>query len=228
MTKGTMLAHRIGVTSATWPLLIGHDRRRDLNASPESFIRPAKAKSDAANGQPALMEKSYFELIGGAIFSAGACGSAAFSPSFCAAVSGLAGSGAGVVGRVPPGLASAGTLLGAAGGCDCSGGVACANREFSTLISSREAPATTSSRRDHGGRQQHLFPVSASAMARRHLVHHGSRNQRAGQPIVPAGNRRLTANQPLIVSRPASLSSAAKASLVPSALQANAVVEPVF
>jgi len=64
--------------------------------------------------------------MGGAIFSAGAGGSAAFAPSFCACGSGLAGSGAGVVGRWPPGLDGAGAFSWLGDGEDCSGWVACA------------------------------------------------------------------------------------------------------
>lgn len=52
----------------------------------------------------------YLVLIGGAVFSAGAGGSAVDAPDFRASASGVAGSGAGVVGRVPPGLDSAGAL----------------------------------------------------------------------------------------------------------------------
>jgi hypothetical protein len=52
----------------------------------------------------------YLSLIGGAIFSAGADGNTGFAPSFCACTSGCAGSGAGVVGRAPPGFDSAGAL----------------------------------------------------------------------------------------------------------------------
>src|SRR5579872_1939351 len=63
--------------------------------------------------------------IGGAIFSAGAGGSAGLAPAFCAAGSGWAGCGAGVVGRVPPGFESAGLLLSECGEA-CSGCVACA------------------------------------------------------------------------------------------------------
>ena len=58
-------------------------------------------------------DRRHFSLIGGAIFSAGAGGSAVGAPDFWASASGRAGSGAGVVGRVPPGLDSAGALLSA-------------------------------------------------------------------------------------------------------------------
>ncbi|BAC53029.1 bsr7764 [Bradyrhizobium diazoefficiens USDA 110] len=53
----------------------------------------------------------YFSLIGGAIFSAGAAGSAGLVAAPCVFGSGRAGSGAGVVGRSPPGFDSAGVLL---------------------------------------------------------------------------------------------------------------------
>jgi hypothetical protein len=68
----------------------------------------------------------YFSLIGGAIFSAGAGGNADAAPVVCAGASGRAGSGAGVVGRTPPGFDSAGELSGAVEGDDCKGCVACA------------------------------------------------------------------------------------------------------
>src|ERR1700721_657575 len=67
----------------------------------------------------------YFCWIGGAVFSAGAGGNPAGAPSFCARAWGWAGSGAGVVGRSPPGFDSAGALFGVEGD-DCSGCVACA------------------------------------------------------------------------------------------------------
>jgi hypothetical protein len=53
---------------------------------------------------------AYFFSIGGPIFSAGAGGNAGFAPCRWASGSGRAGSGAGVVGRVPPGFDSAGLL----------------------------------------------------------------------------------------------------------------------
>src|SRR5579863_3132817 len=56
-------------------------------------------------------KRGHRSLIGGAIFSAGAGGSAGFAPSFCACALGSAGSGAGVVGRTPPGFDSAGLLF---------------------------------------------------------------------------------------------------------------------
>ncbi|RQH05915.1 hypothetical protein EHH60_31695 [Bradyrhizobium sp. RP6] len=55
--------------------------------------------------------ETYFSLIGGAIFSAGACGNAGLVAAPCVWESGRAGSGAGVVGRSPPGLDSAGVLF---------------------------------------------------------------------------------------------------------------------
>src|ERR1700761_3593750 len=68
----------------------------------------------------------YFCWIGGAIFSAGAGGSTGLAPSFCACASGRAGSGAGVVGRTPPGFDSAGLSSVVVEGVPCVGGVACA------------------------------------------------------------------------------------------------------
>ncbi|QOZ47931.1 hypothetical protein XH89_33945 [Bradyrhizobium sp. CCBAU 53340] len=55
--------------------------------------------------------RGYFFSSGGAIFSAGAGGSAGLVAAPCVCGSGRAGSGAGVVGRSPPGLASAGVLV---------------------------------------------------------------------------------------------------------------------
>lgn len=89
----------------------GHDDRRTNNlftlpklSASRAFARMATTIRAASNNL------GYFCWIGGAIFSAGAGGSAAFAPSFCACGSGLAGWGAGVVGRWPPGLDSAGAL----------------------------------------------------------------------------------------------------------------------
>nr|AWM05271.1 hypothetical protein CIT39_01570 [Bradyrhizobium symbiodeficiens] len=64
-----------------------------------------------AGTSPAMMllaRTPYFFSIGGAIFSAGAGGSAGLVAVPWVCWSGRAGSGAGVVGRSPPGLASAG------------------------------------------------------------------------------------------------------------------------
>src|SRR6185437_12827368 len=62
--------------------------------------------------------------IGGAVFSAGAGGRAGLAPSCCACASGRAGSGAGVVGRSPPGFDSAGALPSVVDGVPCNGCVA--------------------------------------------------------------------------------------------------------
>src|SRR6266403_1159076 len=56
------------------------------------------------------LEYYFLSGIGAAVFSAGAGGSAGCAPAFCACPSGRAGSGAGVVGRSPPGFDSAGGL----------------------------------------------------------------------------------------------------------------------
>jgi hypothetical protein len=50
----------------------------------------------------------FYFRTGSPIFSGGAAGKAGVAPAFCASGSGRAGSGAGVVGRVPPGFGSAG------------------------------------------------------------------------------------------------------------------------
>ncbi|QOZ72420.1 hypothetical protein WN72_43605 [Bradyrhizobium arachidis] len=70
-------------------------------------------------------KETYFFSIGGATFSAGAGGNTGFAAP-CVCGSGRAGSGAGVVGRSPPGLDSAGVLLCSSDGVPWSGCVACA------------------------------------------------------------------------------------------------------
>ena len=72
--------------------------------------------------------KDYLCLIGSAVFSAGAGGSAGWAPAFCASASGRAGSGGTLDGRVPVvvGSAGAGGFV-SAPGVDCSGWVACAS-----------------------------------------------------------------------------------------------------
>jgi hypothetical protein len=57
---------------------------------------------------PAISIQGSYFLTGSPIFSAGAGGNAGLAPFFCASGSGRAGSGGGVVGRVPPGFDSAG------------------------------------------------------------------------------------------------------------------------
>jgi hypothetical protein len=57
-----------------------------------------------------VLDNYFLSGIGAAVFSAGAGGNAGVAPAFCASASGRAGSGAGVVGRSPPGLDSAGGL----------------------------------------------------------------------------------------------------------------------
>jgi hypothetical protein len=86
----------------------------------------------------------YLALIGVPVFSAGADGNAGAAPVVCAAASGRAGSGAGVVGRAPPGFDSAGSSFGAAAGEDCKGCVACAICGWRAAISISEAPDTAS------------------------------------------------------------------------------------
>ncbi|MBO4223333.1 hypothetical protein GRB70_12955 [Bradyrhizobium neotropicale] len=90
------------------------------------------------------MRGNHFFWTGGAVFSAGAGGSAGCAPVFCASGSGRAGSGAGVVGRSPPGFDSAGFVCGS-GGEDCTGGVACAtSSDWCAVISTSEAVEITS------------------------------------------------------------------------------------
>ena len=86
-----------------------------------------------------LIERSYFSLIEGATFSAGAGGSAGFAPSACAFGLGRAGSGAGMVGRVLPGLDSAGlSTVGEA----CRAGVACTSPLWGSRASSSVSDRT--------------------------------------------------------------------------------------
>ena len=78
-----------------------------------------------------LFLADYF-LTGSPIFSAGAAGKAGLAPFFWASASGRAGSGGGVVGRVPPGFDSAGRLslpAGTEGVVAAGGDVVCAMRE---------------------------------------------------------------------------------------------------
>jgi hypothetical protein len=73
-------------------------------------------------------DESYLSLIGSAVFSAGAGGSAGWTPDFCASASGRAGSGGTRDGRVPVVTGSDGVEdLVSAPGVDCSGWVACAS-----------------------------------------------------------------------------------------------------
>ena len=92
-------------------------------------MRPTSETVLAASRRRIVMsteQMPLFSLIGGAIFSAGAGGSTGLAPAFCASGSGRAGSGAGVVGRVPPGFDSAG-CAGSLEGEPCGVGVACAS-----------------------------------------------------------------------------------------------------
>jgi len=98
-----------------------------------------RAAGGARSSQEVGGSVAYFCGIGGAIFSAGAGGSAGAAPSFFACGSGRAGSGAGVVGRSPPGFDSAGGLFeGEGAGEDCKGGVACASCRSPAAIWTRE------------------------------------------------------------------------------------------
>jgi hypothetical protein len=77
--------------------------------------------------------RSYFSLIGGAIFSAGAGGNDGAAPVVCPAAPGCAGWGDISVGRTLDGAGSAGVDgRVSAPGVDCSGCVACAICELAT------------------------------------------------------------------------------------------------
>src|SRR4051794_9808349 len=74
-----------------------------------------------------VMNDDYRGLIGAAVFSAGAGGSAGSAPAFCASGFGRAGSGGVSPGRVAVVAGSAGAEgFVSAPGVDCSGCVACA------------------------------------------------------------------------------------------------------
>ena len=75
-----------------------------------SSDQPAKSERALRAPCPVFHPLAYFLSIGGPIFSAGAGGNAAFAPCRWASGAGRAGSGAGLVGRVPPGFDSAGLL----------------------------------------------------------------------------------------------------------------------
>ena len=86
-------------------------------------------RSDEFDSVPDVWKKEryrpgYFCWIGAAVFSAGAGGRAGCAPAFCASAGGRAGSGAGVVGRSPPGLDSAGLFCVSGGEGCCSGRLA--------------------------------------------------------------------------------------------------------
>ena len=81
---------------------------------PVNFVSPStrcrRHGRPAGRGLFRFFGQRYFFSIGGPIFSAGAGGNAAFAPCRSASGAGRAGSGAGLVGRVPPGFDSAGLL----------------------------------------------------------------------------------------------------------------------
>src|SRR6476646_8679493 len=112
------------------PVLVGV--RASMERQPPTGEAVKSAGTSNPRHKPDAVGRAwdYFSLIGGAIFSAGAGGSAGCAPCFCASASGRAGSGAGVVGRVPPGFDSAG---GEGDGC-----VACASCGRSALSSVSE------------------------------------------------------------------------------------------
>ena len=157
----------------------------------------------------------YFSLIGGATFSAGAGGSAGLAPSFCASASGRAGSGAGVVGRVPPGFDSAG---GEGDGC-----VACARCGRSALSSASEIaeisrPTPTSVAATSNSLRKDLVLLG------RHRFHHTAHPTPSTDDPAQCSRERSQSS-----SNPASPSSAANARCVPFGFQARpATGTPTF
>src|SRR5258708_36804360 len=110
-----------------------------------SFVIPASHHRAPRNDR---LEKLsiYLSLIGAAVFSAGAGGSADGAPAFCASESGRAGCGGISVGRIPvvDGSAAGADGLVSAPGVDCNGCVACASCGLRALISAMERPAIAS------------------------------------------------------------------------------------
>src|SRR5580700_6712412 len=107
----------------------------------EACGHPSRRGEDAAPQDEAWRYGDYLSLIGAAVFSAGAGGSAEVAPSFCACASGWAGCGAISPGRVPVVDGSAGVEgLVSAPGVDCKGCVACAICGSRTTITPNEKP----------------------------------------------------------------------------------------
>src|ERR1700723_1971649 len=110
----------------------------------DACVHPSRRGEDAAPQDEAWRYGDYLSLIGAAVFSAGAGGSAGVTPSFCACASGWAGCGAVSAGRAPVVAGSAGAEgLVSAPGVDCNGCVACAICGL-RIISASEKPDTTS------------------------------------------------------------------------------------
>ena len=107
-----------------------HNAQLGIGKSEISEATQANDDISASRDSPRLTEgRDYLSLIGGAVFSAGAGGSAGWAPAFCAPASGRAGSGgtSGGLVLVPVVTGSAGADgFVSAPGVDCTGGVACA------------------------------------------------------------------------------------------------------
>src|ERR1700723_2665828 len=107
----------------------------------DACVHPSRRGEDAAPQDEAWRYGDYLSLIGAAVFSAGAGGSAGVAPSFCACASGWAGCGAISPGRVPVVDGSAGAEgLVSAPGVDCKGCVACATCGSRTAITASDRP----------------------------------------------------------------------------------------
>ena len=175
----------------------------------------------------AALATGYFDGMGGAIFSGGAGGSAAFAPSFCACSLGRAGSGAGVVGRVPPGLDSAGASFAAAGADVCGGDAACATRSSGFALTTGETAVSASMAVIASDARRTSVPLFRSFDIASHRKMK-TRGSTSGGKLCSRGNQPSDKNpkrtKAQSASRPASPSSAANASKVPSAFQASAAM----
>ena len=120
------------------------EQQGDTNETKETAAKRRQTFARRTESRRGDRRHYFFCSIGGAIFSGGAGGRAAFAPSFCAADVGVAGSGAGVVGRVPPGFDSAGLSLVVSEGEPCKGGVACASWTLARVVATSEKPVSVS------------------------------------------------------------------------------------
>jgi len=122
-------------TSSAQPAL--QDIMRRLNAAHPSRRAPHGALLWMRIGRCG----GYLSLIGAAVFSAGAGGSAVAAPAFCASASGRAGCGGTSLGRAPVVVGSGGADgLVSAPGVDCNGCVACAICRLLALSWASERP----------------------------------------------------------------------------------------
>src|SRR5258708_33574619 len=132
---------------------------------------------------------AYRSLIGGAVFSAGAGGSAGTAPAFCASASGRAGSGGMSEGLAPVVTGSAGADgLVSAPGVDCNGGVACAISGLlvanwaSEMPDTARPPAIITPATSMSNLNARFLSIGAM------IVHPLGRDQRTPAGIVPFGN----------------------------------------